>query len=113
MGGQYEELAAIFASLDSDHDGQLNYNEFIACCLDEAYTSSQHYLRYAFDSFDLNRDGKIQREEFTRILRACSGDFKCNSELVEALILENDCNKDGVIDFQEFQQAVLSLQSST
>jgi Ca2+-binding EF-hand superfamily protein len=54
--------------------------------MDEAYTSSHHYLRYVFDSFDLNRDGRIQREEFTRILRACTSDFRCNQELVEALI---------------------------
>lgn len=36
------------------------------------------YLLFAFNSFDLNRDGKIQREEFQLILKAYSKDFVCN-----------------------------------
>ena len=34
----------------------------------------------------------------------------CNEELVDALMLENDKNGDGVIDFSEFKQAMLSAK---
>lgn len=47
-------------------------------CMDEAIMSNDDYMRFAFNSFDLNRDGKIQREEFQLILKAYNKDFTCN-----------------------------------
>lgn len=73
--------------------------------------SNDEYMKFAFNSFDLNRDGKIQREEFQLILKAYSKDFNCNEELVDALMNENDKNNDGVIDFNEFKTAMISVRS--
>lgn len=105
------DLQKIVLSIDTDRNGKINYNEFIAMCIDEAIMSSDDYMRFAFNSFDLNRDGKIQREEFQLILKAYSKDFNCNEELVDALMNENDKNNDGVIDFQEFKHAISSVRS--
>ena len=79
-------------------------------CIDKAIMSNENYLRFAFNSFDINRDGKIQREEFQLILKVYSKDFKCNEELVNALMLENDKNKDGAIDFNEFKEQMIHTQ---
>ena len=79
-------------------------------CIDEAIMSNENYMKFAFNSFDLNRDGKIQREEFKTILKSYSKDFNCNEELVEALMMENDKNKDGAIDFSEFRDAMISVK---
>lgn len=94
--------------VDTDRNGRVNYNEFIAVCLDEATVASESYLRFVFDSFDLNGDGKIQKEELDVILKA--SDFDCNEGLVRALIVENDTDTDGVIDFNEFRNAVRFAQ---
>ena len=79
-------------------------------CIDEAVISNDNYLKYAFNSFDLNGDGKIQREEFQLVLHTYSKDFICNEELVNALMFENDMNKDGVVDFEEFKTAIVSVK---
>ena len=65
-----------------DNDGKVNYNEFMTSCLDESLLSSESYLQYVFNSFDINRDGKIQREEFNLILKCYSNEFRCNLDLV-------------------------------
>lgn len=97
-------------SIDTDRNGKINYNEFLTSCVDESAISNEKYLHYVFNSFDLNRDGSIQREEFNAILRAYSKDFKCNEQLVEQLIQENDQNRDGVIDFGEFRNSLKTIR---
>lgn len=47
--------------MDVDHNGRLAYNEFISACLSKSAASSKDYLRFAFDYFDLNHDGKISK----------------------------------------------------
>jgi calcium-dependent protein kinase len=107
------DLQKLLLSIDTDRNGKINYNEFIAMCIDEAIMSNDDYMKFAFNSFDLNRDGKIQREEFQLILKAYSKDFGCNEELVDALMKENDKNNDGVIDFSEFKSAMISVRSQS
>lgn len=65
-----------------DNNGKVNYNEFMTSCLDESLLSSEDYLQYVFNSFDISRDGKIQREEFNLILKCYSSEFRCNLDLV-------------------------------
>ena len=72
------DLSKLVLSIDTDRNGKINYNEFLAMCIDEAIMSNENYLQFAFNSFDLNRDGKIQREEFKTILKSYSKDFNCN-----------------------------------
>lgn len=48
--------------MDVDHNGRLAYNEFISACLSKSASNSRDYLRFAFDYFDLNHDGKVSRE---------------------------------------------------
>ena len=45
--------------MDVDHNGRLDYNEFISACLSKQAANSREYLRFAFDYFDVNHDGKI------------------------------------------------------
>ena len=55
--------------MDVDHNGQLAYNEFISACLSKSASNNRDYLKYypqhlrfAFDYFDVNRDGKVSRD---------------------------------------------------
>lgn len=105
-----EEVEGVLGAADLDRNGKLNYNEFLSSCLDESLLSSEEYLRFVFAAFDLNKDGRIERDELTLILRAYSQEYRCNLPLVEELIAENDSNKDGAIDFQEFVSSIKSIQ---
>ena len=104
------DLQKMLFAIDTDQNGKINYNEFLAICVDEAVITNENYLQFVFKSFDLNGDGKIQREQFQLILKVYSKDFKCNQLLVDALMSENDKNKDGAIDFNQFKNAMAGIQ---
>jgi len=55
------DLKKLLDSIDTDRNGKINYNEFIAICIDEAIIHNEDYLRFVFNAFDLNHDGMIQR----------------------------------------------------
>jgi Ca2+-binding EF-hand superfamily protein len=67
MVNRAEELAEIdtlFARADSDHDGQINFTEFkaIVRSLDEDMSDDE--LRIGFTETDVNRNGRINIDEF-------------------------------------------------
>ena len=39
------DLQKMVASIDTDRNGKINYNEFIAMCIDEAIMSNENYLQ--------------------------------------------------------------------
>ena len=56
--------------MDVDHNGRLDYNEFISACLSKSASNNRDYLKFAFDYFDINQDGKISKEELHIVLKA-------------------------------------------
>lgn len=49
--------------MDVDNNGRLAYNEFISACLSKSAANNRDYLKFAFDYFDINHDGKITKKE--------------------------------------------------
>ena len=93
-----EEIEDLFNALDVDHNGKIDYTEFISATLEEAEYLKQERLSEAFMNFDKNRSGKISKDELVTALKANS----CQEKEIEKFIKAVDKNGDGKIDYNEF-----------
>lgn len=99
----------IFASIDSDGSGKIDYTEFIAATMETSLQHRDDLLWAAFRVFDIDNDGKITIEELGKVLRSDDvSNVNGDAEKLKALIAEFDSNKDGCIDFEEFKEMMKS-----
>ena len=92
-----EEKEKIVKSIDTDKSSKIEYNEFLAACMDQKIYLREEYLLSAFMMLDLDGSGKISKSE---IKQALNGDI--DNETLEKIIQEYDLNGDGEIDYKEF-----------
>lgn len=91
----------ILTGLDSDGSGSIDYTEFLAATLDKRQYLKEDVCWEAFQVFDKNGDGVIDRSELAEILQ----DGKLQSMFegqIDEILKEVDANGDGSIDFGEF-----------
>jgi len=91
------EAQALFESLDTDHDQEIEYHEFLAGVLFGRVRAHEDTLRRTFARFDRSHTGVISCEDLHSVL----GDSFDGVEL-EELIREVDTSGDGKIDYDEF-----------
>jgi len=98
-----EEAQALFESLDTDKDQQIEYTEFLAAALIGRVKAHEDVLRKTFSRFDRNQSGHISIQDLRLILGDAfePGDF-------EDMIREVDTSGDGKIDYDEFIAFVLN-----
>ena len=53
---------------DTDLSGSIDYTEFLAATIDAQIFMRDDYLRTAFDMFDKDRSGKIDKNEIISLL---------------------------------------------
>ena len=97
----------IFESLkraDVSNSGSIKYTEFIAATLDSQVYLKEEYLRAAFDMFDRDGSGKIDKDEICKLLHGEDLQKLVSQDSIEKAIREVDQNGDGEIDFEEFKQ---------
>ena len=98
-----EEKERIINSLDTDKSSKIEYNEFLAACLEQKVYLREENLLNAFMMLDLDGSGKISKAE---IKQALNGDI--DNETLDKMIQEFDLNGDGEIDYKEFVQGMQS-----
>ena len=91
------KINKIIEEIDSNSDGIISYEEFLRASINQKKFLDEKNLRLAFDRFDLNKDGKLSKEEIRKILGTS------NFEYIDTLLLLIDDNKDGYISFDEFK----------
>ena len=96
----HKEIEEIFRKCDTDQSGNLDYTEFLASIFDFKNYMKDYHLQYAFLALDLNKNGKISKDELMTVLRIKEGEEKANC--LAKLIEKIDINKDGEIDYKEF-----------
>jgi len=66
-----DTLIALLRGADTDNSGSIDYTEFLAATMDAQTFMRDDYLRTAFDMFDKDGSGKIDKNELISLL---SGD---------------------------------------
>merc|ERR1711974_144347 len=90
------DFSEIFATVDTDGSGRLDYTEFIAATLSRKQYLREEVLWGLFRTFDLDGDGKIQRNEFEAVV------MMTEQADIKSIFDETDLDGDGQIDFLEF-----------
>ena len=96
-GMSEEEKLEIVKRIDTDNSHKIEYNEFLAACLDQKVFLREENLLSAFMMLDYDGSGKISKSE---IKRALNGDI--SNENLDKIIQEFDLDGDGEIDYREF-----------
>lgn len=106
-----DEVNKIFENVDIDHNGFIEYEEYIQASISKKDLLSQDQLIYAFKYFDKDNDGSITADEIAQILFQ---DQKSDAitKLTEDLIREVDIDLNKKINFEEFKTMMLKLISS-
>ena len=92
-----EEKMQMIKGIDTDNSHRIEYNEFLAACLDQKIYLREENLLSAFMLLDYDGSGKISKAE---IKRALNGDV--SNETLDKIIQEFDLDGDGEIDYREF-----------
>ncbi|XP_067875261.1 calcineurin B homologous protein 2 [Heterodontus francisci] len=78
----------------------------------EPINSRTNKLRFAFQLYDLDRDGKISREELIQVLRMML-EAQVTEDQLESItdrtIQEADLDGDGAISFEEFRKSLENI----
>jgi len=104
LGASESDAAMRISSLDADHDGRISFTEFCSAAA-PLYQDSEAALRRAFEYFDTDRSGFIERDELEVVLcrlSSASGRGRVQKKALDQLFDAADTNHDGKVSFEEF-----------
>ncbi|CAJ1364551.1 unnamed protein product [Effrenium voratum] len=93
-----EETRLIFDALDSNHDEEIHYSDFLAAMVNTRISLHDHLLQAAFKKFDVDSSGYITASNLRDVLGET-----WEGEQVEKLLAEADILKDNRISYEEFK----------
>ena len=95
-------LEEIFNLIDTDKNGNIEYEEFLRAAIDKKSLIEDKNLKFAFDFFDKDKSGFITLDKICEIFNKNNENLASKDEF-KKVIDEVDLNKDGIIDFKEFK----------
>ncbi|XP_014404914.1 PREDICTED: Kv channel-interacting protein 2 isoform X7 [Myotis brandtii] len=113
----------LFNAFDTNHDGSVNFEDFVAGLSVILRGTIDDRLNWAFNLYDLNKDGCITKEEMLDIMKSIydmMGKYtypalreEAPREHVESFFQKMDRNKDGVVTIEEFIESCQKVQVPT
>ena len=109
-----KEVDIIFNNIDTDHNGFIEYEEFIRAAIDKESFKNENFLKFAFNYFDGDRSGLITLDEVTKLFY--QNDSNKNNNIAHQQLKQSfeqiDINKDGSLSFDEFCQMMKNIINS-
>jgi calcium-dependent protein kinase len=99
-----DEVDEMFAKVDVDDSGAIDYSEFVVASMNEKNLLSNNKLQSAFKMFDKDGGGSISTDEIKQVL---SFGQNLEESVVNEIINQVDANGDGEISFDEFAEMML------
>ena len=96
-----DTVEKIMRRLDVNHNGNIDYTEFIAACMDLNKAASKGCLEAAFKTFDKDGSGTISMNEIKSVL---GGAQAVGDEAWNEIVRQVDKNGDGIVDLREFME---------
>jgi calcium-dependent protein kinase len=94
------ELDQIFNNIDLNHDGEINYTEFLAVCVDRKRAVTEANLKFAFHHFDIDNTGVITFENLEECFKREGRHFEADE--LKQMLGEVSCKEKGKITYAEF-----------
>ena len=103
------ELVEIVAELDFDHDGAINFEDFVTYCSSRRSCSpgmvKEKEIKHAFDFLDHNGDGFVSVTDVRHVMRAIGRDVA--DEQVEQMLAEVDGAGSNRISYKSFKNMMM------
>ena len=96
-----QELNGIFERIDFNHDGEINYTEFLAVTVDRRRAITDANMTFAFHHFDRDNTGFICEENLQECFRR-EGKHLTHEDL-QAMLDQVTTATPGKITFEEFK----------
>ncbi|GAA0139183.1 calmodulin-related [Lithospermum erythrorhizon] len=103
-----EELQDMFAEVDADGSGTIEFTEFLALMAKKIKeTDVEEELKEAFKVFDKDQNGYISASELRHVMINLGE--KLTDEEVEQMIREADLDGDGQVNYDEFVKMMMTI----
>lgn len=107
FGADVSNFEEIMAHIDTDGNGMVDYQEFIAAAIDKAKVINKENLDLAFKVFDQDGDGQISKQELMKVFSPRAGmgrGFGSGAEEDLWKLIMDDVDEDGdnQISYEEF-----------
>ena len=108
-----EKVELIFANIDTDFNGFIEYEEFVRAAVNSSIFMSKNYLKFAFNYFDRDSSGDITFEEIKKRFTQNAKNRNENIDIELKEIFDSiDINGDGSISFNEFCKMMKNIMQS-
>jgi len=100
----------VISIFDTNSDGKVSFVEFLVGLAKlAAGTDESQKVKFAFDIYDLNKDGFISNGELFSVMKMMVGNNLNDQQLqqlVDRTMLQADRDGDGLISFEDFKEMV-------
>ena len=106
-----KQVDTIFTNIDTDHNGYIEYEEFVRAAIDKDHFLSVNFIQFSFNYFDKDHNGEITYDEVKN--KFCQSDknknsYKAQEQLKEAFN-QIDINGDGKLSLEEFGEMMKNI----
>lgn len=106
-----KEVERIFQNVDVNHNGAIDFSEFLMANMQKQNIMHKDMLKAAFSEFDTDGNGVITLDELENVFQLpSSSNREHQKEDVIKLFNAVDTNHDGNVDFDEFLKMMENMQ---